>query len=366
MEKVFKLKENGTNVRTEIVAGLTTFMTMAYIIALNPNLIVGFGQGAFGGFGEDGTAAWNGVFMATCLASAIAMFCMAFLANKPFALAPGMGLNSYFAVVIAQIAGAAGCSYLAGLQAGLCIILIEGVIFLLLSVFNIRQKIVEAIPLGVRLGIGPGIGLMLMNIGFGSNAGVGASSEHYVMREILLPDNAACLRLPGTDGKAKMSKSLGNCIYLSDTAAEVKKKVMGMYTDPDHLRVEDPGKVEGNAVFTYLDAFCRPEHFAKYLPEYESLDALKEHYRRGGLGDVKVKKLLIAILNETLDPIRERRRYYEERIEEVYRVLEEGSAHARKAAAATLRDVRNAMRINYFEDKELIAAQAKAYKEKHA
>ncbi len=190
--------------------------------------------------------------------------------------------------------------------------------------------------------------------------------ETLVMPEILLPDNAACLRLPGTDGKAKMSKSLGNCIYLSDTAAEVKKKVMGMYTDPDHLRVEDPGKVEGNAVFTYLDAFCRPEHFAKYLPEYESLDALKEHYRRGGLGDVKVKKLLIAILNETLDPIRERRRYYEERIEEVYRVLEEGSAHARKAAAATLRDVRNAMKINYFEDKELIAAQAKAYKEKHA
>lgn len=190
--------------------------------------------------------------------------------------------------------------------------------------------------------------------------------ETLVMPEILLPDNAACLRLPGTDGKAKMSKSLGNCIYLSDTAAEVKKKVMGMYTDPDHLRVEDPGKVEGNAVFTYLDAFCRPEHFAKYLPEYESLDALKEHYRRGGLGDVKVKKLLIAILNETLDPIRERRRYYEERIEEVYRVLEEGSAYARKAAAATLRDVRNAMRINYFEDKELIAAQAKAYKEKHA
>ncbi len=183
MEKLFKLKQNGTTVRTEIVAGLTTFMTMAYIIALNPNLIVGFGQGAFGGFGEDGTAAWNGVFMATCLASAIAMFCMAFLANKPFALAPGMGLNSYFAVVIAQIAGAAGCTMLAGLQAGLCIILIEGIVFVLLSVFNIRQKIVEAIPLGVRLGIGPGIGLMLMNIGFGSNAGEGASKENYVMRD---------------------------------------------------------------------------------------------------------------------------------------------------------------------------------------
>ncbi len=183
MEKVFKLKENKTNVRTEILAGITTFMTMAYIIALNPNLIVGFGHGEFGAFGDDAFAAWNGVFMATCLASAIAMFCMAFLANKPFALAPGMGLNSYFAVVIAQIAGVAGCTYLAGLQAGLCIILIEGIVFLLLSVFNIRQKIVEAIPLGVRLGIGPGIGLMLMNIGFGSNAGVGASSEHYVMRD---------------------------------------------------------------------------------------------------------------------------------------------------------------------------------------
>ena len=183
MDKIFKLQQNGTNVRTEIVAGLTTFMTMAYIIALNPNLIVGFGQGAFGAFGEDAAAAWNGVFMATCLASAVAMFCMAFLANKPFALAPGMGLNSYFAVVIAQIAGAAGCSMLAGLQAGLCIILVEGVVFLLLSIFNIRQKIVEAIPLGVRLGIGPAIGLMLMNIGFGSNAGVGASSENYVMRD---------------------------------------------------------------------------------------------------------------------------------------------------------------------------------------
>ncbi len=183
MEKIFKLKANGTNVRTEILAGLTTFMTMAYIIALNPNLIVGFGQGAAGGFAEDAAAAWNGVFLATCLASAVAMFCMAFLANKPFALAPGMGLNSYFAVVIAQIAGAAGCSYLAGLQAGLCIILVEGIVFLLLSVFNVRQKIVNAIPLGVRLGIGPAIGLMLMNIGFGSNAGVGAASDKYVMKD---------------------------------------------------------------------------------------------------------------------------------------------------------------------------------------
>ena len=189
--------------------------------------------------------------------------------------------------------------------------------------------------------------------------------ETLVEPEILLPDNAACMRLPGTDGKAKMSKSLGNCIYLSDTAAEVKKKVMGMYTDPDHLRIEDPGKVEGNCVFTYLDAFCRPEHFEKYLPEYESLDALKDHYRRGGLGDVKCKKLLINILNELLDPIRERRHYFEERIEEVYAILEKGTKRAHEVAGETLRDVRNAMRINYFEDKELIAAQAKAYAEKN-
>lgn len=182
--------------------------------------------------------------------------------------------------------------------------------------------------------------------------------------EILLPDNAACMRLPGTDGKAKMSKSLGNCIYLSDTADEVKKKVMGMYTDPDHLRVEDPGKVEGNTVFTYLDAFCRPEHFAAYLPEYASLDELKAHYRRGGLGDVKVKRLLIAVLNEVLDPIRERRRHYEARIGEVYAMLEEGSRKAREAAAATLDDVREAMKINYFDDKELIAAQTQAFAKK--
>ncbi len=182
--------------------------------------------------------------------------------------------------------------------------------------------------------------------------------------EILLPQNAACMRLPGTDGKAKMSKSLGNCIYLSDSAEEVRKKVMGMYTDPDHLRVEDPGKVEGNTVFTYLDAFCRPEHFAAYLPDYSSLDELKAHYRRGGLGDVKVKKFLIAVLNETLDPIRERRRYYEERIEWVYDVLHKGSETAREEAARTLHDVREAMKINYFEDRDLIASQAALYREK--
>ena len=179
--------------------------------------------------------------------------------------------------------------------------------------------------------------------------------------EILLPDNAACMRLPGTDGKAKMSKSLGNCIYLSDTAEEVRKKVMGMYTDPDHLRVEDPGKVEGNTVFTYLDAFCLPEHFGRYLPEYASLDELKAHYRRGGLGDVKVKRQLIAVLNETLDPIRARRREYENRIGEVYEILRAGSEKARATAAETLREVRRAMKIDYFDDRDLIEEQARHY-----
>lgn len=182
-----------------------------------------------------------------------------------------------------------------------------------------------------------------------------------VMPEILLPDNAACMRLPGTDGKAKMSKSLGNCIYLSDSAEDVRKKVMTMYTDPNHLRVEDPGQVEGNTVFTYLDAFSRPEHFAKFLPDYASLDELKEHYRRGGLGDVKVKKFLIAVLNDTLEPIRERRKIFEQNIGDVYKVLEEGSIKARATAAQTLKEVRNAMRINYFEDRELIASQIEQY-----
>ena len=186
--------------------------------------------------------------------------------------------------------------------------------------------------------------------------------ETLVEPEILLPSNSACMRLPGTDGKAKMSKSLGNCIYLSDSAEDVRKKVMTMYTDPNHLRVEDPGQVEGNTVFTYLDAFSTPEHFEKYLPDYASLDELKDHYRRGGLGDVKVKRFLIAVLNEILDPIRERRHYFEQHIEEVYRMLEEGSAKARAAASQTLNDVRNAMRINYFGDKELIAEQAERFR----
>lgn len=164
MEKLFKLKENGTTVRTEILAGLTTFMTMAYIIALNPNLLTNFGA--------EGTELWNGVFMATCLASGIGTICMAFLANKPFAMAPGMGLNSFFAVVVANIATLASCTYLEAYQAGLCIILVEGVVFFFLSIFNIRDKIVQAIPVGVRTAIAPAIGLMLLNIGFGSNVGV--------------------------------------------------------------------------------------------------------------------------------------------------------------------------------------------------
>ena len=187
--------------------------------------------------------------------------------------------------------------------------------------------------------------------------------EVLVEPEVLLPQNAVCLRLPGTDGKAKMSKSLGNCIYLSDSAEEVRKKVMGMFTDPNHLKVSDPGKVEGNCVFTYLDAFSKPEHFAKYLPEYASLDELKEHYRCGGLGDVKCKKLLIAVLEEELAPIRARRREFEQNIEGVYEMLRKGSQVAQAKAARTLMEVKDAMRINYFQDKELIARQAEAYRE---
>ncbi len=190
--------------------------------------------------------------------------------------------------------------------------------------------------------------------------------ETLVEPSILLPTNCACMRLPGTDGKAKMSKSLGNCIYLSDTPKELKQKVMSMYTDPDHLRIEDPGKVECNCVFTYLDAFCSDEHFEKYLPDYKNLDEMKDHYRRGGLGDVKCKKLLIAVLEEMLEPIRARRKEWEQKIEEVYAILERGTAEARATAAATLNDVREAMRINYFEDKELIAEQAERYRSANA
>ena len=171
---------------------------------------------------------------------------------------------------------------------------------------------------------------------------------------VLLPSNAACLRLPGTDGKAKMSKSLGNCIYLADDEETVRKKVMSMYTDPGHIKVSDPGKLEGNTVFTYLDAFCRDEHFAKYLPEYENLDALKAHYTAGGLGDVKVKKFLNNVLQEELAPIRERRKEYAGRIEWVYEMLRAGSEKARLEAADTLEKMKAAMKINYFEDSEFL------------
>lgn len=188
--------------------------------------------------------------------------------------------------------------------------------------------------------------------------------EVLVEPEILLPDNAACLRLPGTDGKAKMSKSLGNCIYLSDTAEEVQKKVKSMYTDPDHLRVDDPGKIEGNTVFTYLDAFSRPEHFERYLPDYANLDELKAHYQRGGLGDMKVKKFLGAIMEEELAPIRARRLEFEKDIPAIYEMLKKGCEAARATAADTLSEVRQAMKINYFDDAELIAEQAKRFAEK--
>ena len=172
--------------------------------------------------------------------------------------------------------------------------------------------------------------------------------------KIVLPNNQACLRLPGIDGKAKMSKSLGNCIYLSDEADDIRKKVMSMFTDPNHLRVEDPGQVEGNPVFIYLDAFSRPEHFAEFLPEYQNLDELKAHYSRGGLGDVKVKKFLNNVLQAELAPIRERRKMWESRIEDVYDLLRVGSEKARETAASTLHDVRHAMKIDYFEDNNLL------------
>lgn len=180
--------------------------------------------------------------------------------------------------------------------------------------------------------------------------------------DILLPDNQACMRLPGTDGKAKMSKSLGNCIYLSDSEAEVKKKIMSMYTDPNHIQVSDPGQIEGNTVFTYLDAFCREDDFEKYLPDYKDLDELKDHYRRGGLGDVKVKKFLNSILQAELAPIRARRKEYEANIPYVYQILKEGSEKAERAAADTLSGVKEAMKINYFDDLDLITAQAEKYK----
>ena len=177
----------------------------------------------------------------------------------------------------------------------------------------------------------------------------------------LLPTTAASRRLPGTDGNAKMSKSLGNCIYLSETSADLKTKVMSMFTDPDHIKVTDPGKIEGNTVFTYLDAFATDEHFAEFLPDYANLDELKAHYQRGGLGDVKVKKFLLSVLETTLEPIRQRRAEYQKDIAGVYDILKKGSEVAREAAAKTLDEVKSAMKINYFDDDALIAEQAQKY-----
>jgi tryptophanyl-tRNA synthetase len=171
---------------------------------------------------------------------------------------------------------------------------------------------------------------------------------------ILLPENDVCRRLPGTDGKAKMSKSLGNCIYLADDEETVRKKIMSMYTDPDHIKVSDPGKIEGNTVFTYLDAFCKDEHFEKYLPEYKNLDELKAHYQRGGLGDVKVKRFLNSVMQEELGPIRERRKEWEGKLDEVVEILKKGTQHAQSVAAKTLDSVKSSMKINYFKDNTLI------------
>ena len=178
--------------------------------------------------------------------------------------------------------------------------------------------------------------------------------ETLTMPQIVLPSNNACMRLPGTDGKAKMSKSLGNCIYLADPEEVVREKIMSMYTDPDHIRVQDPGKLEGNTVFTYLDAFCQPEHFAEFLPDYQSLDELKAHYQRGGLGDVKVKKFLNNVMQSLLSPMRERRAQWESRLPEVYEILKKGSEIAAETAQGTLDRVRHAMKIDYFTDNGLL------------
>ena len=185
--------------------------------------------------------------------------------------------------------------------------------------------------------------------------------ETLVEPDILLPDNKACRRLPGTDGEAKMSKSLGNCIYLSDTPEEVKRKVMSMYTDPDHIRVEDPGKIEGNCVFTYLDAFSSEEDFKEFLPDYNNLDELKDHYRRGGLGDVKVKKFLNNVLQKQLEPIRNKRHEYEKDIPGVYEILRKGTEAAYEVAQQTLNEVKASMKINYFDDAQLIKVQSEKY-----
>lgn len=188
--------------------------------------------------------------------------------------------------------------------------------------------------------------------------------EVLVEPDIMLPENETARRLPGTDGKEKMSKSLGNCIYLSDDADTVWQKVRSMFTDPNHLNVSDPGTVEGNAVFTYLDAFSKDKDFAKYLPDYQNLDEMKDHYRRGGLGDMKCKKLLNSILNEMLEPIRQRRHELEQDIPEIYNILRRGTEKARETASKTMDEVRNAMKINYFDDAELIRQQSEYFKAK--
>lgn len=185
--------------------------------------------------------------------------------------------------------------------------------------------------------------------------------ETLVEPEVLLPSNQACLRLPGIDGKAKMSKSLNNCIYLSDSADDVKKKIMNMFTDPNHLKVSDPGKVDGNPVFIYLDAFCQEHHFEEFLPEYANLDELKAHYTRGGLGDVKVKRFLNEVIQEELEPIRKRRKEYEKDIPAIYEILKKGSEKAEEVAVKTLSEVKSAMKINYFDDAELIREQAERF-----
>ena len=189
-------------------------------------------------------------------------------------------------------------------------------------------------------------------------------AEVLVEPNIMLPENATARRLPGTDGKEKMSKSLGNCIDLSDDADTVWQKVRSMYTDPEHINLNDPGHVEGNAVFTYLDAFSKDEDFAKFLPEYQNLDELKDHYRRGGLGDMKCKKFLNQILNEFLEPMRQRRHEFEQDIPEIYNILRKGTEKARETAAQTMSEVRQAMQINYFDDKELIQSQAELFRAK--
>lgn len=187
-------------------------------------------------------------------------------------------------------------------------------------------------------------------------------SEVLVEPKAVIPDNKICSRLPGLDGKAKMSKSLGNCIYLSDSQKDVKSKVMSMFTDPNHIQITDPGKVEGNTVFTYLDAFCTDDDFSEFLPDYKNLDELKDHYRRGGLGDVKIKKFLNNILQKELSPIREKRKHYEQNIPEIFDMLLKGSEDAREVGAETLKKVKSAMGINYFEDVELINKQQQKYK----